>query len=162
MLNVGRAAVRQHRRPGRSLAYGIDRETVNEIRGRQASRRSRRVRSRPGNIGYLEDAGFPEYDLTEAKDLVAQYKEETGGPLTFTLTHAATRRRPQTAQLYQQLMERHRHHGQPPAHRRPERADRRRDRWRVPGGQWRNHPGGDPDTQYVWWYNTATRLGRTR
>ena len=18
---------------------------------------------------------------------------------------------------------------------------------------WRNHPGGDPDTQYVWWYN---------
>ena len=25
---------------------------------------------------------------------------------------------------------------------------------------WRNHPGGDPDTQYVWWYNIATEPRR--
>ena len=23
------------------------------------------------------------------------------------------------------------------------------------GAGWRNHPGGDPDTQYVWWYSTS-------
>ena len=26
---------------------------------------------------------------------------------------------------------------------------------------WRNHPGADPDTQYVWWYN-STDVSRTR
>jgi len=23
------------------------------------------------------------------------------------------------------------------------------------GAGWRNHPGGDPDTQYIWWYSTS-------
>ena len=38
----------------------------------------------PGNVGYLKDAGFPDYDAQKAKDLVAKYKPETGNDLTFT------------------------------------------------------------------------------
>jgi peptide/nickel transport system substrate-binding protein len=31
------------------------------------------------------------------------------------------------------------------------------------GAGWRNHPGGDPDTQYVWWYSTSpVNFGRIK
>ena len=38
----------------------------------------------PGQLGYLADNGYPEYDMDKAKELVAQYEAETGGPLAFT------------------------------------------------------------------------------
>ena len=127
------------------LAYGIDRRSVNEIRADNIPTLAQGPFA-PGNVGYLEDAGFPEYDAQKAKDLVAQYKEETGSPLTFTL-HA--RGRPgdarQTAQLYPAAAWSDIGvNGQPAADRRPERADQRRDRWRVPGRQVAQPPGRRP------------------
>ncbi len=38
----------------------------------------------PGQLGYLEDTGYPSFDLQKAKDLVARYTEQTGHPLAFT------------------------------------------------------------------------------
>ncbi|MEZ5143189.1 MAG: ABC transporter substrate-binding protein [Acidimicrobiales bacterium] len=38
----------------------------------------------PGQPGYNEDNGFPAFDLQKAKDLVAEYKQETGKDLEFT------------------------------------------------------------------------------
>jgi peptide/nickel transport system substrate-binding protein len=135
------------------LAYGIDREQVNAIRAENIPTLAQGPFA-PGNVGYLEDAGYPEYDKAHAEELVAQYEEETGGPLSFTLTHAGDPEVTQTAQLYQQLM------GdigveidlQPI-------ADQSALIDAAIGGEfqavtWRNHPGADPDTQYVWWYNT--------
>jgi len=40
----------------------------------------------PGQLGYLEDNGFPEFDMAKAKELVAQYESETGTPLEFSFT----------------------------------------------------------------------------
>ena len=40
----------------------------------------------PGNIGHLEDSGFPTFDLDEAKRLVEEYEAETGLPFEFTYT----------------------------------------------------------------------------
>jgi peptide/nickel transport system substrate-binding protein len=37
----------------------------------------------PGQIGYLEDNGYPAYNLDKAKELVAQYERESGQPLEF-------------------------------------------------------------------------------
>ncbi|HEY5155276.1 MAG TPA: ABC transporter substrate-binding protein [Acidimicrobiales bacterium] len=39
----------------------------------------------PGQLGYTEDSGYPTFDLDKAKQLVAQYTQETGKPLAFTL-----------------------------------------------------------------------------
>ena len=135
------------------LATGIDREKVNTIRANNIPTLAEGPFA-PGSIGYLEDSGYPEYDEQAAKDLVAQYEQETGGPLQFTLTHAGDPETTQTAQLYQQLM------GdigvtvdlQPI-------ADQSALIDAAIGGEfqavtWRNHPGGDPDLQYVWWYNS--------
>jgi peptide/nickel transport system substrate-binding protein len=136
------------------LAYGIDRQAVNEIRANDIPTLAQGPFA-PGNIGYLEDAGYPEYDKARTEELVAQYEADTGGPLQFTLTHAGDPETTQTAQLYQQLM------GdvgvtvnlQPI-------ADQSALIDAAIGGEfqavtWRNHPGADPDTQYVWWYNAS-------
>lgn len=40
----------------------------------------------PGQPGYLEDNGYPEYDMARAQELVAQYEAETGQPLAFSFT----------------------------------------------------------------------------
>jgi peptide/nickel transport system substrate-binding protein len=134
------------------LAYGIDREKVNKIRAADIPTLAQGPFA-PGNVGYLKDAGYPEYDAQKAKDLVAQYKRETGEDFTFTATHSADPDVTATFQLYQQLM------GdigvkvnlQPV-------ADQSQLINIAVGGDfqavgWRNHPGADPDTQYVWWYN---------
>lgn len=40
----------------------------------------------PGQPGYLEDNGYPAFDLARATELVAQYEAETGQPLAFSFT----------------------------------------------------------------------------
>ena len=103
------------------LAYGIDRETVNEIRADDIPTLAQGPFA-PGNIGYLEDAGFPEYDAQKAKDLVAQYEQETGKDLDV---HADARGRPgddADRAAVPAADEGHRRQGQPAADRRPERS----------------------------------------
>jgi peptide/nickel transport system substrate-binding protein len=134
------------------LAYGIDRDAVNKIRAAGIPTLAQGPFA-PGSVGYLKDAGFPDYDPDKAKDLLAKYKEETGDDLSFTLTHAGDPETTQTAQLYSQLM------GEigVKVNLQPI-ADQSQLINAAIGGEfqavtWRNHPGADPDTQYVWWYN---------
>lgn len=42
----------------------------------------------PGQPGYLEDNGYPKYDLAKAKELVAQFEKEQGHKLEFTFLAA--------------------------------------------------------------------------
>jgi peptide/nickel transport system substrate-binding protein len=39
----------------------------------------------PGQLGYSEDSGYPQFDLEKAKQLVQEYETETGKPFAFTL-----------------------------------------------------------------------------
>jgi peptide/nickel transport system substrate-binding protein len=104
----------------------------------------------PGNIGHLEDTGFPTYDEEEATRLVEEYEAETGLPFEFTYTTTNAAPTIRQAQLLKEQVE-------------------------AVGGSveiitvdqstqidsalsgdftalgWRNHPGGDPDLQYNWW-----------
>ena len=138
------------------LAYGLDRETINEIRAANIPNLAQGPFA-PGIIGYLEDTGYPEYDEQKAKDLVAEYEQETGSPLAFTYTHGGDPEGTATAQLIQELM------GdlgvnvslQPIADQSAVINDAIGGEFQAVG--WRNHPGGDPDTQYVWWYNSRRR-----
>src|SRR3546814_7441272 len=38
-------------------------------------------------MGLLEDSGYPEYDLEKAKELVAQYEQESGNDFSITLSN---------------------------------------------------------------------------
>src|SRR5262249_708861 len=66
-----------------AVAYALDRNTINQVRGKGIPQ----IASGPfppGTPGYLQDAGFPQFDLQKAKDEVAAYKTDTGKDLTFT------------------------------------------------------------------------------
>ena len=69
------------------MAYGTDLNLVNEIQNLGIPTLAQGPFA-PGNTGYLEDAGRPQFDEARAKELVAQYREEEGKDLAFTLTHA--------------------------------------------------------------------------
>ena len=59
----------------------------------------------PGVDGYLADTGLPTFDPAKAKAAAAQYKQETGKDLTFTLDHTADPSTTQDAVLIQQMLQ---------------------------------------------------------
>ncbi|MCZ7536505.1 MAG: ABC transporter substrate-binding protein [Acidimicrobiia bacterium] len=134
----------------RAIAYAIDLDTQNEVRNKGVLTKASGPFA-PGNMGYLEDTGLPQFDLEKAKELVAQYEEETGLEFRFTLSHGAEPDAQEGAQFFIEMVEK---------------AGVKVDSKVVDQSQgindaiagnfqatgWRNHPGGDPDTQYVWWH----------
>lgn len=104
-----------------------------------------------GVTGYLEDTGFPSFDLDKAKELVAEYESETGEPLSFTITSANSAA---TVQITSFIQQKAKAAGMDVNLKPIEQAAQINtalgDDWQSM--YWRNHPGGDPDTQYNWWY----------
>ena len=134
-----------------AVAYASDREEANRVLAEDVPTLAQGPFA-PGNIGYLEDAGYPEYDPEKATQLVAQYEAETGEKLEFTYTHGADAEGTRQAQYLKQKMD----------------AVGITVNLKPIGDQtqiineaigknfqaigWRNHPGADPDTQWVWWH----------
>ena len=114
----------------------------------------------PGSPGYLEDTGFPDYDPEKAKELVAEYQAETGEPLEFTFTIQNTPDVVATAQLVQSQAEK------VGVKINIDPVEQATLISRAIAGDFqllsfRNHAGGDPDLQYVWWYGGGiTNFGK--
>jgi ABC-type transport system substrate-binding protein len=110
----------------------------------------------PDSPAYVDpdELGFPEHDLDKAKQLVQQYEEETGQPLSFAILSTTAPETVALAQLAQSQME---------AAGMTVTIDQVEQTQLINtalGGDfqavlWRNHPGGDPGTQYVWWYSVT-------
>lgn len=133
-----------------AAAYAVDREEFNALRNEGMFQIASGPFG-PGNPGYLEDAGYPDFDLEEAKKHAAAYQAATGEPLRFTYTYQNDSETAQTAQLLQNMWGR----AGIEVHIEPiEQATLISTA--ISGDfqtmSWRNHGGGDPDEQYVWWY----------
>jgi peptide/nickel transport system substrate-binding protein len=104
----------------------------------------------PGNVGNLDDTGFPEYDPDQAEKLVQEYEDETGQPLSFTYTTTQAQVQIEGAQFLKEQAEAVGMSVDIVTVDQSTQIDNA-----ISGDfeaiGWRNHPGGDPDTQYVWW-----------
>ena len=104
----------------------------------------------PGNVGNLDDSGFPTYDPDMAEQLVQEYEEETGQPLSFTYTTTQAQVQIEGAQFLKEQAEAVGMSVDIVTVDQSTQIDNA-----ISGDfeaiGWRNHPGGDPDTQYVWW-----------
>ena len=105
----------------------------------------------PGAPGYLEDAGYPEFDLEEAKALVADYEARTGNDFEFTYAHSADDDNVRLAQFLQEQWEAA---GMEVNLQSAEQATLIN---MALGPDWdtiatRNFPGGYPDSNYSWWH----------
>lgn len=115
-----------------------------------------------GTIGYLADPGFPGHDLAAAKRLVAAYKADKGSAPSFTLTVNPGSDGSRYGELVQQQLAKA---GFSVRIAPEDEAKQINDAiaGQFQALQWRNHPGEDPDTQYVWWYSTSpVNFGRIK
>jgi peptide/nickel transport system substrate-binding protein len=136
-----------------AAAYALDRNAFNKVRNLDITKVASGPFA-PGEIGYLKDAGFPEYNLQKAKDYVAKYKQETGQDLSFTAIATPDPSTVKSAQFIQQQAEQA---GMKVTLKTVEQAalinTALGNDWQAIS--WRNHPGGNPDNQYVWWYGVS-------
>ncbi|CAN5225418.1 ABC transporter substrate-binding protein [soil metagenome] len=135
----------------RAMAFAGDRGRLNQLRN-DGQLTVASGPFAPGSVGYLDDAGFPEFDLDEARRLVDEYEETTGQELAFTLSHATGPDTVARAQLVKEMAE---EAGATVTLRQSEQAQLIN---QAIGGEfqamvWRNHPCGDPDLQYDWWHS---------
>jgi peptide/nickel transport system substrate-binding protein len=144
-----------------AVAFGYDRDTYNQVQG-AGIRTNADGPFAPDNVGYVADTRFPHYDKAKAMAKVAQYKSETGQDLSFTMTTVNDAITLAGAQLFQQMMK---DVGIPVQLAQTDQTSliNQAIAGQVQLFEWRNHPGGDPDTQYVWWnsnFAAATNFGK--
>lgn len=144
-----------------AVAQAVDRESWNKVRTLGLQTIASGPFAKP-NIGYLEDAGAPKFDLDAAKKAAAAYEKETGEKLSFTLSGAADSSVGADMELIQSML------GDAGIEMKIAQADQAKLIDQAIAGEfqaniWRNHPGGDPDTQYVWWYSSSiVNFGRVK
>ncbi|HEY8527227.1 MAG TPA: ABC transporter substrate-binding protein [Acidimicrobiales bacterium] len=142
-----------------AVAHATDFEEYNSIIGHDLLTQASGPFA-PGNVGNLDDTGFPTYDPEEAEQLVQQYEDETGQPLRFTYTTTQAEATIRAGQLLEQQWEEVGMEVDIVTVDQSTQIDTA-----ISGDfqaiAWRNHPGGDPDTQYVWWESSyPTNFGR--
>lgn len=127
----------------------VDMETFNKTRNLGVLKNANGPFA-PGGIGYEKDTGYPTYDLQGAKDLVAQYKQETGKDLEFTLLGTPDAPTQASMALVQQMGEKA---GIKVNISSLEQAAlvSTAISGEFQAMVFRNYPGGDPDAQYNWW-----------
>ncbi len=114
----------------------------------------------PGTMGYLKDAGMPGFDLAAAKKHVAAYEKEAGKKLSFTVPYAGSADAQAAVELWQAQL------AKAGIEMKLQSTDQSAEIDRAISGDfgaltWRNHPGGDPDLQYVWWHTgSPVNFGR--
>ncbi len=115
----------------------------------------------PGVMGYLPDQKLPAFDLDLAKEYVAKYTAETGKPLEFSLYSTPDAASVDTATLAKSYLEKAGMKVEIQTALQANYIDV------AIGGDfqamgWRNHPGFDPDTEYVWWYSPGNPVNFAR
>jgi peptide/nickel transport system substrate-binding protein len=148
----GQASPFSHFSARQAFAYAIDRVTYNKLRNDNLFQNASGPFA-PGSDGYVADTGLPTFDPGKAKAAAAQYQQETGKPLTFTLNHTADTDTTADAVLLQQMLKQNAGinitlNAVPDQSTLINIAVGRK----FDATVWRNHPGGDPDAQYVWWH----------
>jgi peptide/nickel transport system substrate-binding protein len=141
----------------RAAAHAIDRDQINEVTDLGALELASGPFA-PGEMGYLDDAGYPEFDPERAADLVEQVERAQGGPFVVTLM-TATGSSTAADQVQEMLtdvgIEVNRQQFDTSAF-----IDQ------ALAGAYdlmlvANHPAGDPDLQEIWWSSDSpVNLGR--
>lgn len=137
----------------KAVAMAIDRDKLNLIDQKGTARYTQQVMDTE-IMGYVDDPGFPEHNIAEAKKLIAKVKAkpENNGQFAFTI---ATTFDQSTQTLFREVRKQLGEVGidvtlAPP-------VDQATLINNAIGGTtdafgWRNYPGQDPDTLYVWFY----------
>jgi peptide/nickel transport system substrate-binding protein len=145
----------------RALQYGRNTAEINQIRNRGIPELATGPFS-PGTMGYLADSGTPKPNLKKAQQLVAEYTAKHGSPPNYTYTTVNT---PDTIAIAELVKEQASKIGVTVTIDTIDQATliNRALAGDFQGMGFRNHPGGDPDAQSVWWQSgSPINFGRIK
>jgi peptide/nickel transport system substrate-binding protein len=136
-----------------AVAMAIDRNQINQIRNNGIYQ----IADGPFDKdvpGYVKNPGYPKFNLNKAKKLVAQYKAAHGGQFSVVLEHTNDPSNSAEAQLIKEQL------SKAGIDSTLKQEDQTAFITSAVSGNfsimlWRNHPGDDPDVNYVWW-NTGS------
>jgi peptide/nickel transport system substrate-binding protein len=137
----------------KAVAMALDRNQINVIRNNGIYQ----VADEPFDKdvpGYVKNPGFPKFNLKQAKKLASQYKAAHGGQFSVVLEHTNDPANSAEAQLIKEQL------SKAGIDATLKQEDQTAFITSAVGGNfsimlWRNHPGDDPDVNYVWW-NTGS------
>ncbi|WP_426572980.1 ABC transporter substrate-binding protein [Aquihabitans sp. McL0605] len=137
----------------KALAYGTDRVDINKTQNNSLPT----VANGPfatDSVAYVQDPGFPKYNLAKAKELVKKYVD-SGGKAEFALTTTSD---PTTVQLAELTQQKAAQIGVKVTIIKRDQAALINDAigHKYEAMLFRNYPGGDPDINYVWWYGAKS------
>jgi peptide/nickel transport system substrate-binding protein len=135
-----------------AVAYASDRNALNLLINNDVSSTWDQPYA-PETMGYQKDIGFPKKDPKKAEEFLNKYKQETGqSGLSFTLRSTADPAGQQLAAAIKSEVEKVPGISVELA---PPTEQSQYINLAIGGDfeamPWRNFPGGDPDTLYVWW-----------
>ncbi len=133
----------------KAVAYALDTNQINVIRNDSQLQ----VADQPFDTkvpGHLANPGYPKHDLAKAKKMVKAYKDAHNGQFDVVIESTNDPENSGEAQLIK------RQFSQAGINATLQQEDQASFVNTALGGNfslllWRNHPGEDPDTQYVWW-----------
>jgi peptide/nickel transport system substrate-binding protein len=137
----------------KAFAYAVNRNGYNKLANQDLLQLATGPFG-PGTLGYVANTGLPEYNPTLAKSFAAQYTAETHQPLAFTYSTTSDPVALKDAQIIGKYMQAV---GISMSIKQVDEATLIN--YAIAGtfqaSVWRNHPGFDPDTQWVWWHCDA-------
>jgi len=142
-----------------AVAYAGDAKTLNDIRNRGLNTLATGPFA-PGSIAYLTKSGFPGHNLKKARALNKEYERKHGQPISFEYLTQADPELTDLAALVQRFNAKA---GITMTINAVTQTDliTRAQAGNFQELGFRNHPGGDPDTQYVWWHSgSPANFGR--
>jgi peptide/nickel transport system substrate-binding protein len=136
-----------------AIATAIDREQINQIRNNGVYQ----ISNGPFDFkvpGYVKNPGFPKFNLKKATALAKKYKDAHGGQFSVVLEHTNDPANSAEAQLIKEQL------AKAGIDATLKQDDQTAFVVAAVSGNfsimlWRQHPGDDPDGQYVWW-NTGS------
>jgi peptide/nickel transport system substrate-binding protein len=143
----------------KAVAYAGDAAELNEIRNHGLFTLATGPFA-PGSPAYINDTGLPKHNLKKAKQLAAKYEAKHGEPISFEYLTVPDSEAIALGELVQEQQAR------AGIQVRVQSVSQAELIGRAIGGQFqqlgfRNHPGGDPDSQYVWWHSgSLVNFGR--
>jgi peptide/nickel transport system substrate-binding protein len=138
-----------------ALAHAADRNELNLLTNNEVTPTWDQPYA-PETLGYQKDPGFPKRDPKKAEEFVNKYKQETGqSELRFVLRSTPD---PGTQQLAAAIKDQAEKVPGIVVEVAPPTEQSQYINLAIGGDYeailWRNFPGGDPDTLYVWWKST--------
>lgn len=133
----------------KAIVMALDRQALNQIANRGKGRLADQVFDTEV-MGHLDDPNFPKYDPDEARKLVAKYKAAHGGKFEFELQTTFDQTVQQLAQEIKRQLGKVGITVNLPAPVDQATIINKAIGSAVDAFSWRNYPGQDPDTMYVW------------